>query len=79
MNYDVIFYTFRDIEDYLKNLSSFLRESYIIPNIVMNTKYENLIWKSCGGILLYFLTAQAAFTKILPFFSWKLKHKARQV
>ena len=69
MNYDVIFYTFQDIIDYLKNLSSFLRESYIIANIVMNTKNENLIWKNCGGILSYFQTAQAVFTKILPFFN----------
>ena len=40
----------------------------------MNIKHENLIGKSSGGILLYFLIAQTVFTKILP-----LKRQSRNV
>ena len=72
-NYDVVFHTFRDIKDYLKNMSTSNEVS--IANISMSIKYENLICRSSGGILLYFLIAQIVFTKILLFCKWKLKRK----
>ena len=45
----------------------------------MNIKYENLILKRSGGILLYFLIAQTVFLKILAFCKWKLKRKIQKV
>ena len=42
-------------------------------SIIANIKYENLIWKTSEGILLYFLIAQTVFTKILPFSKQKMK------
>ena len=45
----------------------------------MSIKYENLISKSSGGILLYFLIAETVFTKLLPFCIWKSKRKIGQV
>ena len=45
----------------------------------MSIKYENLILKSSGVILLYFLIAQTVFTNMLPFHKWKSKRKIGQV
>ena len=44
----------------------------------MSIKYKNLIWKSTGEILLYFLTAQTVFAKILLFCKWKSQSKIGQ-
>ena len=47
----------------------------MITNILMNIEYENLILKSFGEILLYFVIAQTVFTKVLLLCKWKSKRK----
>ena len=44
-------------------------------SIIANIKYENLIWKTSEGILLYFLIVQTVFTKKLSFSKQKSKHE----
>ena len=48
---------------------------YIVANILINIKYENMIWKSSAGILLYFVIAPIGVQRYSCFVngSWKVK------